>query len=308
MLTRVCDFISDFSDEIANLTLAEKPCPLYQKDHHSRSWLQHYNQDSSTDSEEKDSDSGYSSPQHRRNQANNGTHPVVGITPYLIPGVPTTLGLQPPHPGPGLLPQPPGIHTPFVPTSLGPYNGYIQTGGLVAPAISCYQHNYQSMPSEVTAPIHHSLPPDKHNITALTMSSNPASLNAMNASMGNPVVAQTHGANTEPEDSETSSGKRKRRRSRRKNRTSSGDDVSALSDDPYSMHRAHSSSNVSRTSTTENDLTLHFDDEDEFPNLLSAAGGLPSSTNSQSSGPISYSDILKNQTVSTSSKCQVLPS
>ncbi|KAK2167715.1 hypothetical protein LSH36_25g10000 [Paralvinella palmiformis] len=62
------------------------------------------------------------------------------------------------------------------------------------------------------------------------------------------------------------------------------------------MHRAHSSSNVSRTSTTENDLTLHFDDEDEFPNLLSAAGGLPSSTNSQSSGPISYSDILKNQT------------
>ena len=169
----------------------------------------------------------------------------------------------------------------------------------MAPAISCYQHNYQPVPSDVSALIQRGLQPDKRDAaSSLAMSNATASLNAMHQAAHNPVVSQGRGVNTDLDDSETSSGKRRRHRSRRKNRASSGEDASALSDDPYSVHRAHSSSNVSRTSTTENDLTLHFDDEDEFPNLLSAAGGLPSSTNSQSSGPISYSDILKNQTVS----------
>ena len=70
---------TDFSDEIANLTLAEKPNALYKC---SRSWKAHYDT-TSTDSEEVDSDSGYSSPLHRRKQASSGTHPVAGPSVHL---------------------------------------------------------------------------------------------------------------------------------------------------------------------------------------------------------------------------------
>ena len=58
--------VSDFSDAIANLTLIEHPNSLYN-DH--RSWHDHYEDQSyeSSESEEVDSDSGYSSPLHRRN-------------------------------------------------------------------------------------------------------------------------------------------------------------------------------------------------------------------------------------------------
>ena len=54
---------------------------------------------------------------------------------------------------------------------------------------------------------------------------------------------------------------------------------------------------MSRTSTLDNDLGLHFEDEDEFPNLLNAAGGLPTPLSSQTMSPMSYSDILKSQVV-----------
>ena len=64
------------------MTLTERPNALYQKDAKSRrgAWYR-YRQETSTDSEEVDSDSGYSSPLHRRNQMSNGTHPVVGLPP-----------------------------------------------------------------------------------------------------------------------------------------------------------------------------------------------------------------------------------
>ena len=67
--------ILDFSDEIANLTLLERPNTLY-KDH--RSWGDLYDEqeyesseveedDEEEEEEEVDSDSGYSSPHHRKN-------------------------------------------------------------------------------------------------------------------------------------------------------------------------------------------------------------------------------------------------
>ena len=66
-------FLSDFSEEVANLTLSEKPSSLFGSKkrirNHSNQWISNL-----TDSEEKDSDSGYSSPLHRRNLVSNGTH------------------------------------------------------------------------------------------------------------------------------------------------------------------------------------------------------------------------------------------
>ena len=70
-------FLIDFCDDIANKTLAERPSSLFQKER-TRNWPELY-QDSSTDSEEVDSDSGYSSP--KRNQASSGTHPLTGTQP-----------------------------------------------------------------------------------------------------------------------------------------------------------------------------------------------------------------------------------
>lgn len=64
---------TDFSEEVANLTLSEKPSSLFGSKkrirNHSNQWITNL-----TDSEEKDSDSGYSSPLHRRNLVSNGTH------------------------------------------------------------------------------------------------------------------------------------------------------------------------------------------------------------------------------------------
>lgn len=104
-------FASDFSDEIANLTLAERPNALYKS---GRSWLARYDT-TSTDSEEVDSDSGYSSPLHRRKQAASSTHPVTpGLgAPVVGPGVGVPLGFlpgtsppPPPAPPPGATPHP----------------------------------------------------------------------------------------------------------------------------------------------------------------------------------------------------------
>ena len=84
--------------------------------------------------------------------------------------------------------------------------------------------------------------------------------------------------------------RKKRRRSRRKKKKSAGDDnddVDALSDEPIDLHRTLSSSNVSRSSTLENEDTLHFEDEEEFPDLLSASG---CGARGSSTTVLSYSD------------------
>lgn len=68
---------SDFSDEFANLTLSERPNALYSWTVTKRLMKSTGSQPNpSTDSEEVDSDSGYSSPLHRRNLVSNGTHAV----------------------------------------------------------------------------------------------------------------------------------------------------------------------------------------------------------------------------------------
>ncbi|XP_076439076.1 uncharacterized protein LOC143277972 isoform X3 [Babylonia areolata] len=68
---------TDFNNDFANLTLQEKPSVLYRRGQRRNKGNRPI---TSTDSEEVDSDSGYSSPLHRRNLVSNGTHPVQGAT------------------------------------------------------------------------------------------------------------------------------------------------------------------------------------------------------------------------------------
>ncbi|KAK7095902.1 uncharacterized protein [Littorina saxatilis] len=64
---------TDFNKDIADLTLQEKASILFRRGQRRNKASQPI---TSTDSEEVDSDSGYSSPLHRRNLVSNGTHPV----------------------------------------------------------------------------------------------------------------------------------------------------------------------------------------------------------------------------------------
>lgn len=98
----ICENVfADFSPELENLTLSEKPSCLFcsfnktRLRSHSNQWISNL-----TDSEEKDSDSGYSSPLHRRNLVSNGTH----VAPERL--VPNPKQQQPPPP-----PPPPPIAT-----------------------------------------------------------------------------------------------------------------------------------------------------------------------------------------------------
>lgn len=271
--------------------MAEKPSLLYCKDAKTRSWLTRYSQDSSTDSEEKDSDSGYSSPLHRRNQASNGTHPVVGmVPPYLQTTVIPVSESPSRHPYQSYMPAP---NQPTVPCAYP-----------VSPQSAPSNPNHPSLPASFAA-IAACVPPQPlpHHASPLVTNSvhipGIASFSNVVPSSGasNPNMSSSAAKTpTEEEDSAASRKKRRRNNRRRKNK-GLGDDEGGLSDDPYSGQRRQS-----RPITLERDIDLHFDDEDEFPNLLSAAGGLPSSSQSSQSTPghVTYSDILKNQSVSRS--------
>ena len=121
------------------------------------------------------------------------------------------------------------------------------------------------------------------------------------------VKSFTAASRTEGEDDEgalSSSSRPRRKRSRRRRKKTGGggsespDRQGALSDGAYDLVRAQSSSNVSRTSTLENEI-LHFEDENEFPNLLSAVGGLQAdNAGGTNISSISYCDILKGHVVS----------
>ncbi len=314
--------ILDFSDELANLTLAEKPNALYKS--RSRSWLDRYDT-TSTDSEEVDSDSGYSSPLHRRNQASSGTHPA-GMTPYLpaTPGAtPVLLPLPDPSHSQHLLGQQPHVAVTRKATYAKAAAAYLHTNAHSNPAaLLTGNHGASSFPgaaglypatanstatsSSVATPFLQGYPPLASGIAAgmgkaATLSSsylgtsNPEedkfvvdtheSSNSTNSKV-NSLSVSGHSSGTSPGPSKPTSSscqrqhtssvcssvksepeevtdgastsgapgtltRKKRRRSRRrKKRGGGGEDTGALSDEPLEMlQRAHSSSNVSRTST-----------------------------------------------------------
>ena len=313
----------------------------------------------STDSEEVDSDSGYSSPLHRRKQASSGTHPVAGHSPGGLPL--------------GFLPKTSQVMLPLNASSAitaqhstsavslaaasqrnsSLYAAYLQSGighgkmsSRAAPGSypasggttgypsnnPCYnKQSYPPLTSGVatgmgkatgsgssTTPSTDDNYPNSYGIPANpNLSTNMANVTSNVTKQTGLTKTQTQTqlaknvptSKSEPEQQteEVSAGrKRRRRRSRRKKRDL--DDTGAISDEPFDLSRAHSSSNVSRCSTDVNtDNVLPFEDEEEFPDLRASAredelrGGFSSDTGRKSSTPtafLSYSDILKKQTVS----------
>lgn len=296
--------VSDFSDEIANLTLMEKPSLLYRKDRSStRSWFQQYSQDSSTDSEEVDSDSGYSSPLHRRNQMSNGTHPIPAGMAFLP---------YPPIAAPGQS-NPVLVDNKLVTA----YNPYMMANPAMHYAYANthtvpYTDNYgaQMMRAGYRMPV-----PGVMHLTPSTIS--PISNNSdisLKSPVKSPPKAKTDPSKPMQQDVtieeqpvvlQSPEPRKKRRRSRRQNKKKKksvddeNNEAEALSDELTGLQRTLSSSNVSRTSTLENEDALHFEDEGEFPNLLSASGCGAAGSAQGSASVLSYSDILKNQAVSS---------
>ena len=204
----------------------------------------------STDSEAVDSDSGYSSPLHRRNQISNGTH--TGSSVNSAAKAPSGHQLQ------GVAySSAPVDRSRNAPLSYAGITSYGIGGGGDGPSKSSYANNYQE------------------------------------------TISQTQVAPHDAPGEGLDGKKKKRRRSRRKKRKSiSGEDVAALSDEPRELlSRAPSSGNISRTSndcTSAPDPTgLHFEDEDEFPDLLSSASALHHGIPRQSSSIVSYSEAVK---------------
>lgn len=307
--------IADFSDEVANLTLAEKPNSLYERRDAAlaRRCLHHAARDitSTTDSEEVDSDSGYSSPMHRRNLQNHGTHPAAAGARGAIPGGVPAVGAAPTGVTPGgkFLPEPPRA---FIPPHLS--DSFTSFSNMAAAA------NSGAVLASGYGQCHPLLPPPAQPSATLLAAPSVLNTNAAVSSLdfrhGSPSRGCTR---TEPEDDELTSGLRKKKKKvkakRKKNRSLCTEDVDALSDDPTGAGasgflRTHSSSNVSSLDPlcADPQQPLHFEDEDEFPDLLTAAATLnPGALNSPTSPPVStmafvrsYSDILKtsSQTVS----------
>ena len=229
--------------------------------------------ESATDSE-LDSDSGYSSPMHRKHHGSATHHSVATASTQCQTHSAT---------------QPPWMPSPM--TSL-----YAQ---------ALLQDGQQPKNTETTVNTKHlNAPSSVANIAASNKQTAPTA--SLNTSEQTSLLATESSncdrrktradANTQLETGDSSSQhasgtKPKRKRSRRRKK---GGESGALSDSGTDLVRAHSSSNVSRTSTVDNDF-LHFEDENEFPNLLSAVGGLQS--DAQQLGPVSvsYCDILKGQ-------------
>ena len=247
---------------------------------------------------------------HRRNQASNGTH--------MVPGIAAAGAVLPPYVtqqpdnasimvgGGQMASYPPLYVNPSAPPGYA-YPTHHPGGGYSGASFMQTSYSQTIIPGNLNVSAH--MTQGGKNVDSFGSGSNSG-----HAVTNNPVISANIAAKksvpnvlsagssvtskTEPEEDATStSGKKKRRRNRRKKKHGAGDDSGALSDEPMELHRAHSSSNVSRTSTVENDVGLHFEDEEEFPNLLSAAtSGLTGASIAKQQK--SYSDILKSQAVS----------
>lgn len=241
--------------------------------------------DSTTEDEEVDSDSGYSSPMHRRNQACNGTHPVTGLflsTPEGAVAAPSNT--CPYH---------------VTTTSLSYTTSYVNglSPCLVSSTLSSRPPPTVDSLDMLASPrlsysaVTSGVSPGGARCWAKTPVISPLALN----SHPQPAPQVPAGlAKTDPEEVDTTSsaGRKKRRKNKRKKgKPLSGDDLGALSDDPLELYRAQSSSSVSRTSGPEDNIMLHVEDEDEFPDLGS---GLHLGSVKAALAPVlSYSDALK---------------
>ncbi|XP_064645784.1 selenocysteine insertion sequence-binding protein 2-like isoform X2 [Lineus longissimus] len=287
---------TDFNDEIANLTLAERPNSLFQIKTKQRARRKASNipTNTSTDSEEEvDSDSGYSSPLHRRNLTSSGTHPVnslLSIVPSpssdstqqgafsISPATKdkifknqTSLLLEIPAGGP-----PGGNNVQYVnPVTIVPSSAGISNYNSALSAGDASAYGKMSYASAIKAP--------------------PVVKVGTNSSANNNVT-QVGAEN----DNDLTKKKRKRKRNRKRKKKNGLEDdentedtntqnpdisKSTKQDQPESeFHSANP--RASFDALTTETAPLHFEDENEFPGLGPAAGTEPIRA-------LTYSDILQ---------------
>lgn len=321
--------LADFADEIANLTLLEKPNGLYKKDK-THNWLQQYCQQdvgSTTEEEEVDSDSGYSSPLHRRNLASSGTQPAQGYTVASVGNV----GFVPPH------------H--HAVSQMNPYApvGYGFGMSSAPPMLSGAYGAMPSMPMPPNFASHAQVPQMRSYAAAASVAS--LSGDSMYLNMHHPgdkskdsgkaqkesgkskkkdsgKASKDSGKNSKPNGAEktvsgskastsaasddnankpsgTSQAKKKKKRAG-KQRQKSGEereDEGLLSDEPR-QEMVQASPSFGLTAGPAESTSLKRFEDDDFPSLLNAAAGLGSAMSGSS--PL-YCEALKSPRTSVSS-------
>lgn len=252
--------LPDFEDNLAKLRLKEKPNSLYKNFPHRTKELK--GGDFSL-SEEVDSDSGYSSPLHRRNMVSNGTEPL----------------------------DPQQIET----------NSLVVTGSIQTSQNTVPQSRLSYAAIAQKAPVarhvvSHTSPVKNEEVknSAKVKTKNRTGTKSDKGSCENIVASKSGNLERTRNDSKSETGlngeekqkkKRKRVRKRRKKGETTGESESAGG----SSKPPGQDDGTPDVVAMEN--VLHFEDEEEFPDLVSTNPSTRESTSGFT--PMSFSDILK---------------
>lgn len=224
---------------MAKCTLADRPNALYRKANKCNSgWFPYKTQEHSTESEEVDSDSGYSSPLHHRNRTSNGTDPVAG----LVHGQSTSNAPESSPQSNKPLCNPHNAQPYFATSKANSSNGPSSVPPSL-PGMKPGAMSYSSVVSRCANNNNQWSVPDKPSVDRKSTEQPPSK-----------------GENSEPEG-EQGTNKKKRGKKRKKRRKSTGDESGALSD-------AFADSNPALSSASaEKEYLLNFEDEEEFPTI-----------------------------------------
>ncbi|XP_041355730.1 selenocysteine insertion sequence-binding protein 2-like isoform X2 [Gigantopelta aegis] len=260
---------TDFPDTWANLTLSDKPNSLYK---HSRGCVRRVDLSLTSDSEEVDSDSGYSSPLHRRNMRSNGTHPVCASERGVCAIVSSESSRVVQN----------------APDKLSYAN-------VAQHSTSLRCNNLQDASINIKHPEREICDRGLRNLRGGITSPDRTSVARCERKKSGEICDQTIAENDDITDVNGGGddGKKKQRRRNRRRKKKSKDDDDTQSDGLSVTGRTFSSSNLSRTS----DVTLYFEDEEEFPHLLH---NNVSSRDNGSNSTMSYSQAAKASHVTVS--------
>ena len=250
-------FTSDFPDAWANLTLSDKPNSLYK---HSRGRLRQVDLSLTSDSEEVDSDSGYSSPLHRRNVRSNGTHPVCAAERDASAAVNLEMSSAPQN----------------APVKLSYANVAQNSPSLQRKHLSDTSVNSKRPETTEICDNRGS----RHPPGVVSPDRTSISRSERKSEIRDQTIAENDTADVNGDE------KKKQRRRNRRRKKKNKDDDDTQSDGLSITGRTFSSSNLSRTS----DVTLYFEDEDEFPCLLHTNA---SGRNQGNGATLSYSQATK---------------
>ncbi|XP_074661442.1 uncharacterized protein LOC141914067 [Tubulanus polymorphus] len=279
---------TDFPDEIANLTLADYPNRGSSRDDKITTSATKYRRskgETSTEEEEVDSDSGYSSPLHRRNQISNGTHAVPLDVLDSTRDAPVSVRSS--------------YESAIFSMSVGESETSFEiTTGVTPPSVAA--RRVSSEPPVAPTPLTYAQlvakPPPKPAVHDMTNIPPDGVISGNNTDTGAcDEVA--------PPGGDPNSGVTKKRRRRRGRRKKKGDDSEAdtKTDAGEDGLKVAADPAVDRWGlNTVVAPTLHFEDEGEFPDLLASNetpsaghGGATAAQNGGGHTHFSYSDMLK---------------